>query len=96
MSKTQVRSCGIPQGSVLGLRFFDISYSSNQLNFYPFPDDTNLLYAEKNLSSLEVTGSKELAIVCNWLMANIISQHKENKFCNFAAIPETNELRRYH
>ena len=74
----------------------DISYSSNQMNFFPFADDTNLLYAEKNLSSLEVTANKELAIVCNWLLANVISQHKENKFCNFPAIPETDELRRYH
>ena len=84
ISKTQVRSCGIPQGSELGphpffLHFNDISYSSNQLNFFPFVDDTNPLYAEKNLSSLEVTASKELAIVCNWLIANIIPQHKENK-----------------
>ena len=41
----------------------DISYSSNQLNFFPFADDTNLLYPEKNLSSLEVTANKELAFV---------------------------------
>ena len=43
----------------------DIFYSSNQLNFFLFADDTNLLYIEKNLSSLEVTANKELTIVCN-------------------------------
>ena len=48
----------------------DISYSSNQLNFFLFGDDTNLLYADKNFRSLELTVNRELAIVCNWLMPN--------------------------
>ena len=47
-----------------------ISYSSNQLNFFLFGDDTNLLYADKNFRSLELTVNRELAIVCNWLMPN--------------------------
>ena len=45
-------------------------YSSNQLNLFLFGDDTNLLYADKNFRSLELTVNRELAIVCNWLMAN--------------------------
>ena len=32
----------------------DISYSSNELSFFLFADNTNLLYADKNLRSLEV------------------------------------------
>ena len=43
----------------------DNSYSSNQLNFVLFADDTNLLCADKNLRSLEVTVNKELARVGN-------------------------------
>lgn len=45
----------------------------DQLNFFLFADDTNPLYAEKNLRSLEATVNKELASVRNWPMANKLS-----------------------
>ena len=49
----------------------DISYSSNILNFFLFADDADLLFADKNFRSLELTVNRELAIVCNWLMASL-------------------------
>ena len=89
ISKTEVSSCGVPQGSVLGPLLFllyinDISYSSNQFNFFLFADDTNLLYADKNLRSLELTVNKELTSVCIWLMANKLSLNtKKSNFVIF-------------
>ena len=73
-SKSQI-SCGVPQGSVLGPLLFliyinDIHNSSDKLSFYLFADDTNLLYADKNLKSLEETVNNELLKVSEWLNAN--------------------------
>ena len=57
----------------------DISNSPNQLNFFLFADDINRQYDDKNLRSLEATVNKELASVCNWLMAKKLSHHNEIK-----------------
>ena len=68
-------TCGVPQGSVLGPLLFlpyinDIYVSSDKLNFYLFADDTKILYANKNLKSLEQIVDQELCNLYIWLTAN--------------------------
>ena len=78
ISKKTKTLCGVPQGSVLGPLLFllyinDIYNSSEKFSFYLFADDTNLLYADKSLRSLENTVNAELSNVSKWLMANKLS-----------------------
>ena len=80
---------GVPQGLVPGHLLFliyinDISNSSDKLKFYLFADDTNLLYADKNLKSLESTVFAEIFRVYNWLIANNLSLNiKKSDFVLF-------------
>ena len=78
ISKKATVLSGVPQGSVLGPLLFlvyinDICNSCNQMKFYLFADDTNLLYADKNLKSLESTINDELCKLYDWLIANKLS-----------------------
>ena len=61
---------GVPQGSVPGpllslIYIYDTYSCSNKLRFSLFADDTNLLYADKNLHSLEAVVNNELKSVCD-------------------------------
>ena len=48
----------------------DIYVCSNKLGYHLFADYTNLLYADKNLKSLETVVSTELKNVCDRLNAS--------------------------
>ena len=66
---------GVPQGSVLGPLLFllymnDIHFASDKLSFYLFADDTNMLYSDKILASLERVVNLELHKVPDWLTSN--------------------------
>ena len=80
---------GVPQGSILGPLLFllyinDIQNCSDKLNFYLFADDTNILYADKNLSVLEQTVNTELHKLYNWLTSNKLTLNiKKSNFVIF-------------
>ena len=56
----------------------DIYKVSNKLEFFLFADDTNLLYANKNLRSLETVMNDELLKIVDWLTANKLSLNVKN------------------
>ena len=82
-------ACGVSQGSVLGPLFFllyinDMQESSDKLSFYLFADDTNILFADKNLKSLELSVNQELNKVYEWLTANKLTLNiKKSNFVIF-------------
>lgn len=58
-------TCGVLQGSLQDPLLFllyinDIQESSDKLSFYFFAHDKNILFADKNLKSLELSVNQEL------------------------------------
>ena len=75
----------------LNLFFFliyinDIHLGSEKLKFHLFADNTNILYADKNLKAIEQTVNAELNNVHDWLATNKLTLNtKKIKFCNFSS-----------
>ena len=66
----------------------DFHNSSAKFVFYLFADDTNLLYADKNLKSLEETVNSELVKVSNRLNENKLTLNvKKSNFVIFRQLP---------
>ena len=91
-------TCGVLQGSVLGPLLFviyinDIQDSSEKLKFFLFADDTNILYADKNLRSLELIVNQEFCKLYDWLTANTIDpEYKKNKLRHIFSCSKENSL----
>ena len=78
-SKLEGISCGVLQGSVLGLLLFliyinDLPNISKILKFFIFADDTNIFYESDNLKKLERTVNKELQWLNHWLNINRLTK----------------------
>ena len=75
MSKKAAVTCGVLQGSGFGPLLFllyvnAINQCSNKFRFYLFADDTNILYADENLKTLEGKVNAELPKLSDRLIAN--------------------------
>ena len=57
----------------------DIYLCNNKLGFYLFADDTNLLYADNDLKTLETVVNNELNNLCRWLNANTLTINAKNQ-----------------
>ena len=57
----------------------DMSSSSDNLTFYLLVDNTNILYADKNLNALEQTANTELHKLLDWLTSNKLTLKHKNK-----------------
>ena len=71
-------SCGVAQGSMLGLKLFilyidDLCIISRLLKYIMFADDTNLCCADKNINQLVSKVSTVLDRLCMWFAVNKFS-----------------------
>ena len=71
-------ACDFLQGSVLWPLLFllcvnDLCRSSNKLSSYLFRDDTNMLFADRNINSRERVVNGELSKVHEWLVTNMLT-----------------------
>ena len=78
MSALEVVTCGVPQGSTLGPLLFliyinDLNEVFNNITVHHFADDTNLIFASKNPSTIETVMNFELKHLVNWLKDNKLS-----------------------
>lgn len=88
-SKTTIVSCGVPQGSVLGPKLFnlyinDVCKALKDLHCIFFADDTNLCCSGRDLEQLLYAVENDLKIKKKWFDINKLSLNiSKTKFIIF-------------
>jgi hypothetical protein len=78
LSEERTITCGVPQGSVLGPLLFllyinDIQCCSKLVSIILFADDTNILYSDNCLKTLNEIIQVEMDKISDWLNVNKLS-----------------------
>ena len=97
-TKSNLVTCGVPQGSILGPLLFliyinDLHKTSSLMEFILFADDTNIFYSDTNIERLFQRVNDELDRINEWFIANKLSLNiKKTKYILFSKRSKIDEI----
>lgn len=97
-SNTLGIACGVPQGSVLGPKLFnlyinDIFNASQDLKLILFADDTSIFYSSESYNELISVVNRELKVIKKWMDINKLSLNIEKtKAITFRNVKRNEDL----
>ena len=89
LSSSAAISCGVPHGSILGLLLVfiyakDMSGAVNH-KLLLYADDSAILVADRNVSTIEILLQKELEVVSEWLVDKLSLHLGKTEFILFGS-----------